>query len=140
MAFDVLHDDIKSAVRELVAAEGRTGVDLVYDPVGGDQAETWLRALGDDGQFLVIGFVGGVPSIPLNHVLLRNRSVVGVEWGSWALHHRTDNDALQREVMEMIAAGTLDPVEPTAYSLERTVDALRDLAERRASGKLIVVP
>ena len=140
VAFDVLHDDIKSAVRELVAAEGRTGVDLVYDPVGGDQAETWLRALGDDGQFLVIGFVGGVPSIPLNHVLLRNRSVVGVEWGSWALHHRTDNDALQREVMEMIAAGTLDPVEPTAYSLERTVDALRDLAERRASGKLIVVP
>lgn len=140
VAFDVRNDDIKAAVRELVAAEGKTGVDLVYDPVGGDQAETWLRTLGDNGQFLVIGFVGGIPSLPLNHVLLRNRSITGVEWGSWALHHRSANDAMQQEVMAMIADGTLHPVEPTAYPLERTVDALRDLAERRASGKLIVVP
>jgi len=140
VAFDVRNDDIKSSVRELVAAEGKTGVDLVYDPVGGDRAETWLRTLGDNGQFLVIGFVGGIPSLPLNHVLLRNRSITGVEWGSWALHNRGDNEAMQREVMEMIAAGTLNPVEPTAYPLERTVEALSDLAERRASGKLIVVP
>ncbi len=138
-AFDI-HDDVKSAVRELVAADGRSGVDLVYDPVGGDRAETWLRTLGDNGQFLVIGFVGGIPSLPLNQVLLRNRSITGVEWGSWAMHHRSDNDALQREVMAMIAAGELNPVEPTVYPLERTVDALRDLAERRASGKLVVVP
>ena len=87
-------DDIKSAVRELVAAEGKTGVDLVYDPVGGERAETWLRTLGDNGQFLVIGFVGGIPSLPLNHVLLRNRAITGVEWGSWALHHRADNEAM----------------------------------------------
>ena len=140
VAFDVRNDDIKSSVRELVAAEGKTGVDLVYDPVGGDRAETWLRTLGDNGQFLVIGFVGGIPSLPLNHVLLRNRAITGVEWGSWALHNRSANEAMQREVMEMIAAGTLNPVEPTAYPLERTVEALSDLAERRASGKLIVVP
>ena len=140
VAFDVRNDDIKSAVRELVAAEGKTGVDMVYDPVGGDRAETWLRTLGDNGQFLVIGFVGGIPSLPLNHVLLRNRSITGVEWGSWALHNRSANEAMQREVMALIADRTLNPVEPTAYPLERTVDALRDLAERRASGKLIVVP
>ena len=109
VAFDVGDDDIKSAVRELVAAEGKTGVDLVYDPVGGERAETWLRTLGDNGQFLVIGFVGGIPSLPLNHVLLRNRSITGVEWGSWALRHRADNDAMQREVMAMIADGKLDP-------------------------------
>jgi len=140
VAFDVGNDDIKTAVRELVAAEGKTGVDLVYDPVGGDQAETWLRTLGDDGQFLVIGFVAGIPSLPLNHVLLRNRAVIGVEWGSWALNNRAANETMQQEVMAMIAAGKLNPVEPTAYPLERTVDALRDLAERRAAGKLIVVP
>jgi len=124
----------------LGAAEGKAGVDLVYDPVGGDRAETWLRTLGDNGQFLVIGFVGGIPALPLNHVLLRNRSITGVEWGSWAMRHRSDNDTMQREVMAMIAAGELSPVEPTAYPLERTVDALRDLAERRAAGKLVVVP
>ena len=140
VAFDVAGDDIKSAVRELAAAEGKAGVDLVYDPVGGDLAETWLRTLGEGGQFLVIGFVGGIPSLPLNQVLLRNRSVIGVEWGSWAMRHRSANDVLQSEVMTMIADGRLSPVEPTAYPLERTVDALRDLAERRAAGKLVVVP
>jgi NADPH2:quinone reductase len=140
VAFDVRNEDIKSAVRELAAAEGKAGVDLVYDPVGGDQAETWLRSLGDNGQFLVIGFVGGIPRLPLNHVLLRNRAITGVEWGSWAMRNRSDNEAMQREVMAMIADGQLSPVEPTAYPLERTVDALRDLAERRASGKLIIVP
>lgn len=140
VAFDVGNDDIKSAIRELVAADGKVGVDLVYDPVGGDQAETWLRTLGENGQFLVIGFVGGIPSLPLNQVLLRNRSITGVEWGSWAMQHPDENAAMQREVMDMIAAGTINPVEPTVYPLERTVEALRDLAERRAGGKLIVVP
>jgi len=138
VAFDVDNDDIKSAVRELVAPSA--GVDLVYDPVGGDNAETWLRALGDGGQYLVIGFVAGIPSLPLNHVLLRNRSVTGVEWGAWAGQQRAENDALQVEVMDLVARGKLHPVEPTAYPLERTVDALADLAGRRAAGKLVVTP
>ena len=140
VAFDVRKDDIKTAIRELVKADAKAGVDFVYDPVGGDQAETWLRTLGEHGQFLVVGFVGGIPSLPLNQVLLRNRAITGVEWGSWAMQHPDDNAAMQREVMDMIAAGTIHPVEPTVYPLERTVDALRDLAERRAGGKLIVVP
>jgi NADPH2:quinone reductase len=140
VAFDVRTDDVKAGVRELAAAEGKTGVDLVYDPVGGEAAETWLRCLGDGGQFLVIGFVAGIPSLPLNQVLLRNRQVTGVEWGAWAARHRDDNEQLLLEVMGMIAAGRLHPVEPTVYPLDRTVHALRDLAERRATGKLVVVP
>jgi NADPH2:quinone reductase len=140
VALDVTSDDVKSRVRELVADEGKAGVDLVYDPVGGDRAEEWVRSLGDDGQYLVIGFVAGIPSIPLNHVLLRNRRVIGVEWGGWVARHQSENAALLREVIGMIADGRLHPVEPTAYPLERTVDALRDLAERRAAGKLAIVP
>jgi NADPH:quinone reductase len=139
-AFDVLTDDIKSAVRDLVAANGKAGVDLVYDPVGGEHAETWLRSLGDDGQYLVIGFVGGIPALPLNQVLLRNRRITGVEWGSWAMTHRDENRALIAEGMQAAADGHLHPVEPTAYPLERTADALRDLADRRAAGKLVVTP
>lgn len=140
VAFDVRTDDIKSGVRELMATEGKVGVDYVYDPVGGDQAETWLRCLGDNGEFLVIGFVAGIPSLPLNQVLLRNRRVTGVEWGGWAGKHPADNAALLQDLMQQITNGRLHPVEPTAYPLDRTVDALRDLAERRASGKLVVLP
>ena len=140
VAFDIGTDDIKARVRELVAADGKAGVDFVYDPVGGDRAETWLRCLGDDGQFLVIGFVAGIPSLPLNQVLLRNRQVTGVEWGAWAGKQPADNAALLHDVMNRIAAGELNPVEPTSYPLERTAAALTDLAERRAAGKLVIVP
>lgn len=140
VALDVIDDDIKARVRDLVAADGKEGVDLVYDPVGGPQAETWLRSLGDHGQYLVIGFVAGIPSLPLNQVLLRNRQVTGVDWGAWAARYPADNAAMMLRVMDLIAAGRLHPVEPTAYPLERTVDALRDLADRRAAGKLVIVP
>jgi NADPH2:quinone reductase len=140
VAFDVRTDDIKGRIRELMATEGKVGVDYVYDPVGGDQAETWLRCLGDGGQFLVIGFVAGIPSLPLNQVLLRNRQVTGVEWGAWAGKEPGENAALLRSMMQQVASGRLHPVEPTAYPLDRTVDALRDLAQRRASGKLVVIP
>lgn len=140
VAFDVGSDDIKSQVRELMATEGKAGVDLVYDPVGGDQAETWLRCLGDHGQFLVIGFVAGIPSLPLNQVLLRNRQITGVEWGAWAGRRPAENAALLRSVIQQVADGQLDPVEPTRYPLDRAADALRDLSERRASGKLVVIP
>lgn len=138
VAFDIGADDIKTQIRELTSPHA--GVDYVYDPVGGDQAETWLRCLGDQGQFLVIGFVAGIPSLPLNQVLLRNRQVTGVEWGAWAGKQPADNAALLRSVMQQIAGGKLHPVEPTPYPLENTVDALCDLAERRASGKLVVTP
>jgi NADPH2:quinone reductase len=137
VAFDV-DADVKSAIRELVAPAA--GVDLVYDPVGGHASEQWVRSLGDGGQYLVIGFVGGIGSVPLNHVLLRNRSVVGVDWGGWAGRHQAENASMLDRLMAAIADGRLDPVEPTAYPLERTVDALTDLAERRAAGKLVVLP
>ena len=140
VAFDVLTDDIKTLSRDLMATEGKVGVDLVYDPVGGDQAETWLRCLGDHGQYLVVGFVAGIPSLPLNQVLLRNRAITGIDWGGWATAHPADNNALVTEVMQQVADGELHPVEPTSYPLERTVDALQDLAGRRASGKLVVEP
>lgn len=140
VALDVRTDDIKARTRELMAAAGKTGVDLVLDPVGGESAETWLRCLGDDGQYLVVGFVAGIPSLPLNQVLLRSRRVIGVDWGAWAGQHAADNATLLRSTMRDIASGVLRPVEPTVYPLERTADALRDLAERRASGKLVIIP
>jgi len=140
MAFDVEADDIKTEIRALMKHDGKIGVDYVYDPVGGDRAETWLRCLGEGGEYLVIGFVAGIPSLPLNQVLLRNRRVTGVDWGGWSGRQPAENAALLNEITRQIAAGRLHPVEPTAYPLDRTVDALRDLAERRASGKLVVIP
>ncbi len=131
-------EPLKEAVR---AWAGGSGVDLVVDPVGGALAEPSLRALGDRGRYLVIGFASGdIPSVPLNQVLLRNRSVIGIDWGIWAMTHPAEQRALLDDLLAMVAAGTLDPVRPAEYALDDVSAALEDLLGRRAVGKIALVP
>jgi NADPH2:quinone reductase len=135
---DTSTEDPKVRARELA---GGDGVDLVYDPVGGTQGEQALRALRDDGQFLVIGFASGdIPKLPANQVLLRNRRVTGVDWGGWAVRNPEGNRAILDTLVVDIAAGRLHPVEPATVPLSRAADALRDQIERRVTGKTALVP
>jgi NADPH2:quinone reductase len=135
---------IKDAAKAFAATfddrADRGGVDLVYDPVGGEVGEVALRALGEDGQYIVIGFVAGIPELAANQVLLRNRRVTGVDWGAWVGRHPDENRALLAEVVERIAADDLAPVEPVSYPLHDAARALRDLAERKVAGKVALVP
>ncbi len=135
---------IKDAAKAFAATfddrADRGGVDLVYDPVGGEVGEVALRALGENGQYLVIGFVAGIPKLPANQVLLRNRRITGVDWGAWVGRNGDANRALLAEVVERIAAGELEPVEPVAYPLHEAARALRDLADRKVAGKVALVP
>jgi NADPH2:quinone reductase len=78
--------------------------------------------------------------LPANQVLLRNRRVTGVDWGGWAMRNPERNQELIEEVLAMVAAGRLHPVEPHRYPLEDAGRALRDLAERRVAGKVALVP
>jgi NADPH2:quinone reductase len=135
---------IKDAAKTFAATfddrADRGGVDLIYDPVGGEVGEVALRALGEDGQYLVIGFVAGIPNLPANQVLLRNRRVTGVDWGAWVGRHQEENRAMLAEVVDRIASGDLDPVEPVSYPLPAAARALRDLADRKVAGKVALVP
>jgi NADPH:quinone reductase len=135
---DPVAEPLKESVR---AWAGGSGVDLVVDPVGGPLAEPSLRALGDRGRYLVIGFASGdIPAVPLNQVLLRNRSVIGIDWGIWAMTHPAEQRALLLDLLAMVASGTLDPVRPAEYPLDDVAEALEDLLGRRAVGKIALVP
>ncbi len=137
-ALDPALEPIKDAARSWA---GGTGVDIVVDPIGGALAEPALRALGDRGRYLVIGFASGdIPSVPLNQVLLRNRSVIGIDWGIWAMTYATEQRALLEDLLAMVATGTLDPVRPTEYTLDDVAGALQDLLGRRAVGKIALLP
>jgi NADPH2:quinone reductase len=136
-AIDPTTEDVKTRARELTDGDG---IDLVYDVTGGEVSEAALRALRFDGRFLVIGFTGGIPRVPLNLVLLNNRTVVGVEWGGWVMRHRDENRQLIDEIVAAIAHGELHPVEPTPRPLEDAGAVLGDLLERRAAGKIVLVP
>ena len=134
---DTSTENVKERARELSGG----GVDHVYDPVGGDLADQGLRALRDGGQLLVMGFASGtIPRLPANQVLLRNRRVTGVDWGGWIGAHRERNAELIDEVIARIEGGELHPVEPNTYPLAEATRALSDVAARRVTGKVAIVP
>jgi NADPH2:quinone reductase len=99
-----------------------------------------VRALGDDGQYLVIGFVAGIPRLPANQILLRNRRVTGVDWGGWAGKNPGLNDRMLSQVLDLIGQGKLRPVEPITYPLENAAQALKDLEDRKVAGKIALTP
>jgi NADPH2:quinone reductase len=130
-------EDLKSRVRELTDG----GVDVVVDPVGGRHSEPALRAMKSFGRFCVIGFASGpIASIPLNHVLLNNRTVVGVDWGAWAMRDPDGHRAMLDELIEMVQSGRLHPVEPTERPLEDAAPVMAALIDRTVTGKVVLVP
>jgi NADPH2:quinone reductase len=134
---DYEREDLKVRAREL--SDG--GVDVVVDPVGGRHAEPALRSLRWMGRYLVIGFAGGdIPRLPVNQVLLNNRTLVGVDWGAWTMRDPSGNQALLAELMGLAGSGALHPVEPHEYSLDDVVGALTDLQQRKVAGKVVLVP
>ena len=118
-----------------------TGADLVVDPVGGRFAEPALRSLREFGRYLVVGFASGsIPRLPLNRVLLENRTVIGVDWGAWSRQDPAANRTLMADLLDRVATGYLHPVAPATYPLERAAEALNQLAHRGVTGKLALVP
>jgi NADPH:quinone reductase len=136
-AIDPLTEDLKTRARELTDG---AGVDVVYDVAGGDVSEPALRALRFDGRFLVVGFPGGIARVPLNLVLLNNRTVIGVEWGGWVPRNVEENQAMIAEILQAIAAGELHPVTPTERPLTEARAVLSELLNRQAAGKIALVP
>ena len=130
-------EDLKSRVRELTDG----GVDVVVDPVGGRHSEPALRATKSFGRFCVIGFASGpIASIPLNHVLLTNRTVVGVDWGAWAMRDPEGHRAMLDELIEMVQSGRLHPVDPTERPLDQAAEVMGALLDRTVTGKVVLVP
>jgi len=131
-------EDLKARVKELT---GGKGVDVVYDPVGGDLAEAALRASGWDARYLVIGFAAGpIPKIPLNLALLNSRNILGVFWGAWAGRFPRENAGNIKEIFDMFEAGKIRPPVSASYPLAEYAKAFEDLLERRVRGKVVLNP
>ncbi len=127
--------NLKDAVKELTDG---AGADVVYDPVGGDLARQALRATAWHGRYLVVGFASGqIPEFPANLALLKEASIIGVWWGTWA----AKNPGLQvqnvREMAALLDEGKLVPNVTESYDLDDYVNAFRSITERRAKGKVV---
>jgi NADPH2:quinone reductase len=129
----------KLTERVMALTDGK-GADVCFDPVGGELFDAALSSLGWGGRILLIGFVGGVPSIPANRLLVKHRAALGSSLRYFRWHAP---DRLRQSVDELLrwyAAGTLKPLVTHRVPLERTVEAIRLLTDRKAHGKIVVMP
>jgi NADPH2:quinone reductase len=132
-------DRAKDFTASLKQLAGPDGIDVIYDPVGGDFAEAALRSIAWQGRFLVIGFPAGIPKMPLNLVLLKGCDVLGVFWGGFLKREPIQAANGIRALVDLCANGTIKPLISARFPLSRGGDAIATLANRKSVGKTVVL-
>jgi NADPH2:quinone reductase len=123
----------------LKAAIGPGGFDVVIDPVGSWLAEAAFRSVAESGRYLVLGFAGGIPSLPLNLPLLKNCDVLGINWRTFTLSDDPRIATNRRELQGWYGQGILSPGITAKFSLREGGEAIQRLADRQSVGKVVVV-
>ncbi len=123
---------------ELKLASGRDGPDVVYDAVGGDYAEPALRSMDWCGRYLVVGFPAGIPSFPLNLMLLKSVQVMGVFWGAAIARDPEGHAANMADLLRFWTEGKIKPRISRTFPLEKAHQAIQALGDRTAMGKIVV--
>jgi len=126
---------LKQTVKELTNG----GVDVVYDPVGGELAQQALRTLAWHGRYLVVGFASGdIPAFPANIALLKEASIIGVWWGTWAARNPAEQIRNMTEISALLSNAKLRPEVTESFPLEDFEKAFQLISERRALGKVVL--
>ena len=128
-------DSLKARVAEITSG---TGADVCYDPVGGDLFDEALSSLAWGGRILVIGFVGGIPQIPANRLLVKHRSAMGSSLRFFREFRPELLDASVEELINWWQDGKLNPLVTQKFPLEEVPAAMAELLERRAVGRIII--
>lgn len=133
---DARAPDLRERIKELTAGRG---VDVVYDPVGGEAFEAAMRATAPGGRLLIVGFASGeVPQIPANILLVKNLSAIGFYWGAHKTLAPAQMAASFEELLDWLAAGRLRPHVSRTYPLADAVVALKELRARKTTGKVVL--
>ena len=129
-------ENLRDRLKEIT---GKDGVDVVYDPVGGDLFEAALRSMSWRGRALVVGFASGkIPKVPINLALLKGCSIVGVFWGAFRLKETALDNENFRQLFSWYNGGKIKPLVSQSYPLEDAAQALRTLMNRQVIGKIVL--
>jgi NADPH2:quinone reductase len=115
------------------------GADVIYDPVGGDVFDESIRCVNWNGRILAIGFTSGRwPSAPVNLILIKHVSVIGVRAGEYGRRDPVAGARVRQELFDLANSGRIAPYVCARFPLERAVDAMRMLVDRKVVGKVVV--
>ncbi len=130
--------DLKQAIKELTNG---LGVDVVYDPVGGDAFDVCSRSMAWNGRLLVVGFASGrIPELPINLTLVKGYSVLGVFWGTFTVKQPDEHAANMRELFQWFEEGKVVPVVDAEFALADGIQAIKYVTGRNVMGKVIIKP
>ncbi len=125
---------------DAVKAITGAGADVIYDPVGGDVFDLSTKCIAPAGRLVIIGFTSGrIPSVAANRILLKNISVVGAVWGNWSQQHPEYIHQTHWKLMELYETGRIQPVLFREYGPAELPRGLRELGNRAAIGKSVVL-
>ena len=134
---DYSKESLKEAVKKLTRSQG---ADVIYDPVGGELAQDCLSAINWNGRYLVIGFAAGtIPEIATNRLLLKGASAVGVFWGAFVAREPKVSLENFQQLFGWVASGQLKPYVSKTYPMREAGQALRDMQDRKVTGKIVLV-
>jgi NADPH:quinone reductase len=141
VAIDISHADIKDSLRAQVhAATNGAGVDIVLDPLGGDFFAAALRAMAWCGRLVVIGFAAGdIPALKVNYLLLKNISVLGIQWSDYRDRTPERVSAIQADIFRLWQAGAVKPYLMREYPFDELPQALDLIRQGHVRGKLVVI-
>ena len=132
------YENLKEKLKEISSGKG---IDVIFDPVGGDTFDTVARTMARKGRLLVIGFASGtIPKLAVNLALVKEFSVVGVFWGAFT---RAETDEYKRNMVELFdwyKGGLLKPLVEERYHLSEAAKVLEKILARGAKGKIILKP
>lgn len=130
--------DLREAIKNTT---GGKGPDVIYDPVGGIYTEPAFRSIAWRGRYLVVGFANGeIPKLPLNLALLKGASLMGVFWGEFTKREPEAHLAAMRELTTWLKERKIKPHISRRYALAETPQALMDMAARKVTGKIVILP
>lgn len=132
--------NLRDALREQVhAAVGKRGVDVVVDSVGGDVFDACLRAIAWCGRLVVVGFAGGrIPEIKAGHILVKNISVIGLQFSDYRDRQPQKCFAAREQLFDLYNAGKLKPHVMATFPLARYMEALALVRDRKVIGKVVL--
>lgn len=129
-------ESIRDRVKEFTNGKG---MDVLFDPVGGEAFEQSLRAVNWQARLLIIGFAAGhIQQVPSNHVLVKNVSIIGVVWGAQAAREPAVVTRGLRELLAWWQDGKLKPHVAKTFALTEAPAAMNALLSRTYPGKIVL--